>query len=576
MPRWPGCASTWGGLDLLVNNAGIATGGRIDVEAISDWERVVDINLLGVARGCHTFTPAAQAAAQRPHRQRRLARRARARPRHGELQRHQGRAWSPSARRCPSSSARGTSTCRWSARRSSAPTCTSRSRARTPRCRRPGCASSPRPRSTPAHIAAIVLKGIDARKKIILTDRLGQRAYLAKRFARPLYDRMLTAQATAARPPGRRRPRRPHAVSGGRPAPPRCATRTPSTSSGSRPGCARTPPARPASTASPRCSSSSAARPTSPTCCGMPVGRHPVDVTSSCAAPRPAPRPGAPTTCAASTTSRRPWPRCSRRAPDGGVLRRRGRHRLAVLRHGAHRGHHPAPRRPARARARPRRGGRPVPHRGRHPGRPARRRRRGGGAGRRSTAATATCAARSTGWCGRYRRARTDDVGDFEATMAWIEAHQPDDLPHVLVHNDFRFDNLVLDPDDPTRIVGVLDWEMATVGDPLMDLGSALAYWVQADDHPAFLAVRRQPTHTPGMLTRAEVVRALRRGPRPRGHPRAVAVLRRVRRLPARRDRPADLLPVPRTARRPTRPTASSVTSSASSTPAAPPSSAAS
>ena len=90
--------------------------------------------------------------------------------------------------------------------------------------------------------------------------------------------------------------------------------------------------------------------------------------------------------------------------------------------------------------------------------------------------------------------------------MAWLDEHQPADRPHVLVHNDFRFDNLVLDPEDPTRIVGVLDWELATVGDPLMDLGSALAYWVQADDDPAFLAVRRQPTHTPGMLTRAEVV----------------------------------------------------------------------
>ncbi|HSO64063.1 MAG TPA: phosphotransferase family protein [Ornithinibacter sp.] len=110
------------------------------------------------------------------------------------------------------------------------------------------------------------------------------------------------------------------------------------------------------------------------------------------------------------------------------------------------------------------------------------------------------------GWTGRYRRARTPDVGDFETTMAWLEAHQPDDLPHVLVHNDFRFDNLVLDPADPTRVVGVLDWELATVGDPLMDLGSALAYWVEADDDPAFLAVRLQPTHTPGMLTRAEVV----------------------------------------------------------------------
>ena len=110
------------------------------------------------------------------------------------------------------------------------------------------------------------------------------------------------------------------------------------------------------------------------------------------------------------------------------------------------------------------------------------------------------------GWCGRYRLARTEDVGDFEVTMAWIEAHQPADRPHVLVHNDFRFDNLVLDPADPTHVVGVLDWEMATVGDPLMDLGAALAYWVQADDDPAFLAVRLQPTHTPGMLSRSEVV----------------------------------------------------------------------
>ena len=110
------------------------------------------------------------------------------------------------------------------------------------------------------------------------------------------------------------------------------------------------------------------------------------------------------------------------------------------------------------------------------------------------------------GWTGRYRRALTPDVGDFEATMAWLDTHQPSDRPHVLVHNDFRFDNLVLDPEDPTRVVGVLDWELATVGDPLMDLGSALAYWVQADDHPAFLEVRRQPTHTPGMLTRVEVV----------------------------------------------------------------------
>ena len=149
------------------------------------------------------------------------------------------------------------------------------------------------------------------------------------------------------------------------------------------------------------------------------------------------------------------------------------------------------------------------------------------------------------GWTTRYRRARTDDVGDLEATMAWLAEHQPADLPHVLVHNDFRFDNLVLDPDDATRVVGVLDWELATVGDPLMDLGSALAYWVQADDDPAFLAIRLQPTHTPGMLTRAEVVERYLAARGLDVTPERLALLRGVRRLPPRGDRPADLLPVP-------------------------------
>src|SRR5690625_5094596 len=90
--------------------------------------------------------------------------------------------------------------------------------------------------------------------------------------------------------------------------------------------------------------------------------------------------------------------------------------------------------------------------------------------------------------------------------MKWLHAHQPEDMGHCLVHNDFRFDNLVLDPEDVTKVIGVLDWEMATVGDPLMDLGGALAYWVQDDDGPLFKAFRRQPTNAPGMLTRRQVV----------------------------------------------------------------------
>jgi len=111
------------------------------------------------------------------------------------------------------------------------------------------------------------------------------------------------------------------------------------------------------------------------------------------------------------------------------------------------------------------------------------------------------------GWTKRYRAARTEDVADMESVMAWLAAKQPaTEVAIRLIHNDFRFDNVVLNPADPTHVIGVLDWEMATVGDPLMDLGSSLAYWVQADDDPVFQQSRRQPTNAPGMLTRAEVI----------------------------------------------------------------------
>lgn len=110
------------------------------------------------------------------------------------------------------------------------------------------------------------------------------------------------------------------------------------------------------------------------------------------------------------------------------------------------------------------------------------------------------------GWSDRYRKARTEDVGDFEAVMAWLQAHMPTDVGQCLIHNDYRFDNVVLDPDNPFRVIGVLDWEMATIGDPLMDLGNSLAYWIEADDDPMMQFMRRQPTHRPGMLTRREVI----------------------------------------------------------------------
>ncbi|HEY0775442.1 MAG TPA: phosphotransferase family protein, partial [Nocardioidaceae bacterium] len=104
------------------------------------------------------------------------------------------------------------------------------------------------------------------------------------------------------------------------------------------------------------------------------------------------------------------------------------------------------------------------------------------------------------GWSERFRRARTEDVGDFEAVMAWLDAQQTEDVGSCVIHNDYRFDNVVLD--EALEVRAVLDWEMATLGDPLMDLGGALAYWVEAGDDEVFQQFRRQPTHLPGMFTR--------------------------------------------------------------------------
>lgn len=110
------------------------------------------------------------------------------------------------------------------------------------------------------------------------------------------------------------------------------------------------------------------------------------------------------------------------------------------------------------------------------------------------------------GWSKRYRAAKTWNVPGYEPVMRWLDEHQPADSDTCVIHNDYRLDNVVLAPEDPTRIIGVLDWEMATLGDPLMDLGGALAYWVEAGDGPMMKWLRRQPSDAPGMLTRDEVV----------------------------------------------------------------------
>lgn len=110
------------------------------------------------------------------------------------------------------------------------------------------------------------------------------------------------------------------------------------------------------------------------------------------------------------------------------------------------------------------------------------------------------------GWSERYTKAKTWNVPSAKFVINWLKNNMPTNETICLTHNDFRFDNVVLDPNDYTKVLGVLDWELATLGDPLMDLGNTLAYWVESGDDFLAQGSRRQPTHLEGMLTRKQVV----------------------------------------------------------------------
>jgi aminoglycoside phosphotransferase (APT) family kinase protein len=109
------------------------------------------------------------------------------------------------------------------------------------------------------------------------------------------------------------------------------------------------------------------------------------------------------------------------------------------------------------------------------------------------------------GWTKRYVNSRTDDVPDVERVAAWLVEHMPEEVGASLIHNDYKYDNLVLDPHDLTYILGVLDWEMSTVGDPLMDLGTTLGYWVDPDDPEEVQSLPFGLTTLPGNLNRREL-----------------------------------------------------------------------
>jgi len=108
------------------------------------------------------------------------------------------------------------------------------------------------------------------------------------------------------------------------------------------------------------------------------------------------------------------------------------------------------------------------------------------------------------GWTKRYTNSQTDDIASMNELADWMQQHQPTNSRTAFIHNDFKYDNLVLNPENLTEIKAVLDWEMATVGDPLMDLGTTLAYWAEAKDSDALKPFNL--TWMPGNFTKHEVV----------------------------------------------------------------------
>lgn len=108
------------------------------------------------------------------------------------------------------------------------------------------------------------------------------------------------------------------------------------------------------------------------------------------------------------------------------------------------------------------------------------------------------------GWISRYEKSATDEIQEVPYVTEWLAANVPESPEPTIIHNDFKLNNLVLDPEDLTEVRAVLDWEMTTIGDPLFDLAVSLSYWVEHDDPQEVHEVLPTVTSTPGFMTRKE------------------------------------------------------------------------
>ena len=111
------------------------------------------------------------------------------------------------------------------------------------------------------------------------------------------------------------------------------------------------------------------------------------------------------------------------------------------------------------------------------------------------------------GWNRRFEKSWTEDIEKFEDVQQWLVDNMPaTERGAAIIHGDYRIDNCILKANDPTQIEAILDWEISALGDPMMDLGNTLSYWVHADDPDMMKHIVKQPSMAPGMMTRQEIL----------------------------------------------------------------------
>jgi len=109
------------------------------------------------------------------------------------------------------------------------------------------------------------------------------------------------------------------------------------------------------------------------------------------------------------------------------------------------------------------------------------------------------------GWTRRWEKAKDDDFLPADDVGVWLASHLPQPAATTLLHNDWRLDNMAVAPDDPGKATAVYDWDMATRGDPLADLGTLMGSWFDPGEAPPELSM--MPTLAPGWLSRDAAVR---------------------------------------------------------------------